>query len=144
MDRRKFIQGAGTTLAIGALAGCTSESETGREEAAVQDNGETEKTSAKKKEATPKQDVKILEHEPFREQYSAGVRGIAQNMTDEELSYVGIKVYFLDSEGIQIEEGLDNTTDLAAGRKWRFEALMIQAEPSEVAKYEIEAEVTDY
>ncbi|WP_241432449.1 FxLYD domain-containing protein [Natrinema gari] len=41
------------------------------------------------------------------------------------------------------EESLDNTSDLAAGRVWEFEALFLGDDPSRVAEYEGEGDVTN-
>ncbi|WP_228371046.1 MULTISPECIES: FxLYD domain-containing protein [unclassified Natrinema] len=38
---------------------------------------------------------------------------------------------------------MDNTSDLAAGRVWEFEALFLGDDPSRVAEYEGEGDVTN-
>jgi hypothetical protein len=53
-------------------------------------------------------------------------------------------VFFLDSEGVQIGESLDNTTDLAADRIWEFDAMFFEDDPTRVDTYEINTEVSDY
>lgn len=140
MNRRQFIMTSGTGIA--ALAGCTSSEDTDRE----QSNADNRETESKQDSTQTEQQaaVEILSHEFYQENYSAGVRGIVENKTDDTLKYVSVEVYFLDSDGVQIGDSLANTTDLAAGRKWKFEAPLIQADASEVDSYEITAEVTDY
>lgn len=44
---------------------------------------------------------------------------------------------FLDSDGAQLESGMDNTTELTGGREWKFDAAFLGDEASAVEDYEI-------
>jgi len=89
--------------------------------------------------------IEILEHEWYHDgQFDAGVRGEAENVSGEELSYVEISAFLLDGDGVQVGETLDNTTDLAAGRVWAFDAVLLDGDPEVVENYEIKWEVSNY
>jgi len=147
---------AGTASTI-LLAGCSSD-ETEREDgdagnggdsggggdSTTADSGGSGGGDANQTTQSSGNSVEILNHEWYEEDFSAGVRGTIENTTDEELSYVEISVYFLDSDGTQIGEGLDNFSDLAGGRTAEFDAMYVDDDPSRVEEYEIEAEVTDF
>jgi len=83
-------------------------------------------------------DVEILNHEFYEDEFTVGVRGTAVNNTDSELGYVEAEAVFLDSEGTQIGEGLDNVTDLAAGREWEFDCMFTGQDESRIDSYEID------
>jgi len=68
-----------------------------------------------------------------------GVEGVAQNTADDVIDYAEIRVVFLDVEGVQVGEGLDNVTELAAGRKFEFDCMFTGDDWSAVSDYEIEA-----
>lgn len=136
MNRRTFIH-ASAAATIGAAAGCIESEESDRESGGSDGNG----GQGGSDESQP---VELLEHEWYMEgQYSSGVRGRVENISGEELSYVTLTVFFLDSEDVQIGEGLDSTTDLAAGRVWEFDALYLDDDPQRVDSYEIKTEVTN-
>ena len=75
--------------------------------------------------------LEVLEHELFEEEFTAGVRGEIENVSDETLSYVGVQAYFQDEGGTRIGDSLDNTTDLPAGEVWAFEAPYVGSEDAE-------------
>lgn len=56
----------------------------------------------------------VLSHEWYEEEFSAGVTGKLRNTSGNALDYVQAKAVFLDADGVQLETGMDNTTDLAA------------------------------
>lgn len=170
MRRRTYLTLAGTTLTA-ALAGCTEESDeresggtdgsdntetdTEPEDDNTDDDSETETDSEGGEDETADDGsgdgddsddpVEILEHEWYNNgQFDVGVTGQVENISGEELTYVGVEVYFLDEEGVQFEEGLDNTTDLADGRIWEFDAGYLGDDPQRVDEYEIEWDVTNY
>lgn len=150
MNRREFTKAAlgASTLGITALAGCTSDEpddadtgDTGDSDTATQDTGSagtsnSQETQEQTEEASG--GLKIKNHEWYEEDYSAGVRGTAVNNTGDELGYVGVEVIFLDADGAQLENGLDNTTDLPDGREWKFDAMFLGSDSSVVEDYEIE------
>jgi hypothetical protein len=141
MNRRQYLSAAagGATL---LLAGCVGQEESDREEGSTGGNGDDASSDNGSDGDDP---IELLEHEWYMEgQYDAGVRGQAENVSGEELSYVEISVFFLDDEGVQVAESLDNTTDLASGRVWQFDATLFDGEPTVVEDYEIKWEVTNY
>lgn len=132
MQRRQFITVMGAGAAV--LAGCSEQTErqSGDGGSGAGGNGGDDGQQQK---------VMIEKHEFYSEQYSAGVRGIIENLTDETLSYVQINVYFFDSSDTRIGEGLDNVNDLSAGRRWEFDAMYLGQDPERIDSYEIQAEV---
>lgn len=153
MNRRRYLALTGT-LATTALAGCTGETEEDTDSGSNDGGGGSDgddsdsggddsggssdqTTAAEQEEDQPP--VALVEHDTYEEEYSAGVKGVAENTTDEELGYAEVKVVFLDSDGVQLEEGLDNATDVAAGRQFRFDCIYLGDDFSEVADYEITA-----
>ena len=159
MRRRTLLATLGTASTI-AIAGCSSE-ESERQEGSTNeessddgssDDGSSESDNTESGSANdnsgsdePEQLVNLVEHEFYNEgQFDVGVEGVVENVSDQELSYVEVSVYFLDSEGTQIEEGLDNTSDLAAGRRWEFDATYLGDEADRIDSYEIETEVSDF
>lgn len=152
MDRRTYLALCGTAL-TSALAGCgTSSSDPGDRQQGTTDDASSDDASGSTDDETgstddggdaggePEQRLELLDHEWYHEsEFEAGVRGTAKNVSDESIDYAEVQVYFLDSEGRQIGDWLDNTNDLAAGREWAFDVSVFgDAEPSEVDSYEIE------
>lgn len=165
MQRRSYIgllAGAG----VASIAGCAGDPETDDAEGNVNNDGgdgnsgnsaggntdgessdpteepteapTEEPTEAPTEAPTEESDgLEILEHEWYEDEFSGGVKGIVQNNTGEVLDYVAVEASFFDEEGVKLEDGLDNTTDLDAGTKWRFDAMYLGSDPSEVADYEI-------
>lgn len=149
MRRRNFMAVIGSTSTI-AIAGCSSQ-ESERQEGSTDDGGSSDDGSSETESGSAddgseqEQLVELLDHELYNEgQFDIGVSGRLENVSGEELSYVEVSVYFLDSEGTQIEEGLDNTSDLAAGRVWEFDATYLGDEADRIDTYEIETEVTSF
>jgi hypothetical protein len=60
--------------------------------------------------------------------YSVEVVGIAINGSNKDYGYVGLEFSLYDSSDIKIGTALANTTGLAAGEKWRFEAIGLDAQ----------------
>jgi len=130
MQRRKYLATIGATVGGLALAGC-SDSTSG-------DSASSNGDNSGNGDGDNQPDVEILSHDLYQEQFTSGVRGTAVNNTDSELSYVEANVTFLDSEGTQIGEGLDNVSDLAAGREWEFDCMYTGQDSSRIADYEVE------
>lgn len=87
----------------------------------------------------------LLDHDWYEDgQFSAGVKGTAENTTGKAISYAEVSVVFLDSDGVQLESGIDNTTELAGGRKWKFDAMYLGDDPADVADYEISTSTSSY
>ena len=129
LNRRRYLATLGTTASALALAGC-SESDSGDSGSGDSNGGDSG--------GNDQPDVEILSHEFYEEEFSSGVRGTAVNNTDSELSYVEATATFLDSEGTQIGEGLDNVSDLAGGREWEFDCMFTGQDASRIEEYEVE------
>jgi hypothetical protein len=145
MQRRTLLATTGTVLTA-AIAGCGSSDTSNREEGST-DDGSTEDDGSGEGSADgseSEQQIELLNHEFYEDDFSSGVRGTLENVSGEVLSYVEVQVYFLDSEGTQIGEGLDNTSDLAEGRRWEFEAAYLDTDPERIDTYEIETDVTSF
>lgn len=71
----------------------------------------------------PEVKLEVTSSEVYRESYSSGVRGVAENVSDDELSYAEVIVEFFDDEGRRLDRSTDSTSDLAPGREWTFDAL---------------------
>jgi dipeptidyl aminopeptidase/acylaminoacyl peptidase len=145
MNRREYLVGAGGVASSMLLAGCSSEEESNRQDGDANNGGGSGGGNGDANQDTTQsgKSVEILNHEWYEEDFSSGVRGTIENLTDNELSYVEVKAYFLDSEGTQIGEGLDNFSDLAGGRKAEFECVFLGDDASRVDSYEIETSVTN-
>jgi hypothetical protein len=137
MDRRELLASAGAVLTV-SIAGCGSSDSGDREEGSA-DDGSGEASSEESE-----QRIELLNHEFYSEEFSSGVRGEIENVSGEELSYVEVQVFFLDSDETQIGEGLDNTNDLAADRRWEFDAQYLDTDADRIDTYEIETDVTSF
>ena len=147
MRRRNYLKACGV-LGTGIFAaGCTEEEESSEAEGSIDDgnggdsgNGEESGENGGSDGSEGGGDgLEITEHEFYEEDFQAGVRGIVQNNTGETLDYVEVKAWFYDDEGVQIDDSLDNTENLQEGGEWRFEVMLLSAEPGDVADYEVEA-----
>ncbi|MFC4407979.1 FxLYD domain-containing protein [Haloarchaeobius iranensis] len=155
LNRRRYLATLGTTASALALAGCTEDGgdsgggdandNSGDSSNGNSDNSGGDSNSGNSNDgnsgdggSNEQPDVEILNHEFYEEEFSSGVRGTAVNNTDSEISYVEATATFLDSEGTQIGEGLDNVSDLAAGREWQFECMFTGQEESRIEEYEVE------
>lgn len=76
------------------------------------------------------------------DEYSSTISGSFTNTSGGELSYVGLTYNVYDADGNQIDNAYANTTNLADGATWKFEA-WCAATVDEVGSYEL-AEVTAY
>lgn len=113
MNRRNFMKAAAVTGIIPALAGCSASAEG---------------------------DLEILSHRMAKGQYgNLYVVGQARNNGDSSMSYASVEVVFLDGGGNQLESGMDNINNLAAGRTWNFEAIYPGMNSQRVYNYEIKA-----
>jgi len=156
LNRRRYLATLGTTASALALAGC-SESDSGdsgggdaNNNSGDSSNGNSDNSGGDSNSGNnndgnrgdgggnDQPDVEILNHEFYEEEFSSGVRGTAVNNTDSELSYVEATATFLDADGTQIGEGLDNVSDLAGGREWEFECMFTGQDESRIEEYEVE------
>jgi hypothetical protein len=146
MDRRELLASAGAVLTV-SIAGCGSSDSGDREEGSADDgSGEasSDDGSGEASSEESEQRIELLNHEFYSEEFSSGVRGEIENVSGEELSYVEVQVFFLDSDETQIGEGLDNTNDLAADRRWEFDAQYLDTDADRIDTYEIETDVTSF
>jgi hypothetical protein len=115
----------------------TTEPETETETDASTSTTSTDTTSASSSSSDDAQiesvpeTLDVLEHELFEDDYTAGVRGEIENVSDETLSYVEVEVYFQDESGTRIGDALANTQDLPPGGTWAFEALYVGSKDAE-------------
>ncbi len=145
MNRRQYLTTTGAAVSALALTGClsddSSDSGEGNTDDSNDDNSNGGDDSASNGGDSSNHDqpnVEVLNHEFYSEQFSSGIRGTAVNNTDSELNYVEATAVFLDGDGTQIADGLDNVTDLAAGREWEFDCVYLGTDPDRIARYEIE------
>lgn len=126
MSRRHCLKAIGGVTGALALAGCSSntEYENGGE------NGDNSGGSSDKK-------LEILNDEWYTESYSAGVKGTAENVSGDTLSYISVKVKFYDESNALIESSLDNINDLEADGKWKFDVLFPGSDTEDVSSYKI-------
>lgn len=127
VSRRYLLKAMGIASGVPILSGCSGETEYEESEA----NGDSG--------GAPAQDEKldIISDEWYREDYSAGVRGTAKNVSGENLSYISIKVKFYDGNEALIESSLDNINDLGPGEKWRFDVVYPNTDAEKVSAYKI-------
>ncbi|QLD89193.1 hypothetical protein HWV07_09170 [Natronomonas salina] len=116
MNRRKFIKQATAATSMGTVMGLSGCTGSAAEEA-----------------------LEIRSHRMARGQYgNLYVVGQAVNTGDKPMSYASVEVVFLDSSGSQLESGMDNINNLAAGRSWNFEAIYPGMDGNRVYNYEIQ------
>ena len=161
MNRRTYLRVTGTALAATGLAGCSGDGDSGAGDAdgggsgdadgggsgdadsggsGDADSGGSGDGSGSGSDGSGSQSkVEITAHEFYSEEFSQGVKGTLRNNTDTELGYVEVEAVFLDAEGTQIGDGIDNVTDLAAGRAWEFDCMFLGDNPERIDRYEIEA-----
>lgn len=141
MNRRRFLKTAGgaTVAGVGAgLAGCTAESEPtgGNAGSGGSDGSSGEEATAQPTESKydyVESGVGLTNIHWLEGEYdNLSLAGTATNLTDSTLSYVQISVSFLDSSDAQIGTGLANTNNLAAGQRWKWEAMFMDMDTSAV------------
>lgn len=157
MNRRAYL-GLVAGTAIGGLAGCTEEDNSEREQSDVDDSGGSsdggdgdsggsggEDAGGDVDSGSGNRAIELLSHEWYDEdQFNRGVRGRIENVSDSTLDYVEVQVYFIDNEGVQFSESIDNVTDLSEGRVWEFDAMFLGDDPSRIDSYEIQTDYSDY
>ena len=104
-----------------------SSDESGEDAAANAEQGE---------DVLENQGLVIEEHEYSEDEFSGSVEGIVENTTDEQKDYVEVRVRAYDADGNQLDNYLDNTTDLQAGGTWAFEVMILDYEDME--EYDIQ------
>lgn len=155
MKRRQFVKGASGIIAIASLAGCTGSDDgtvvtggNGDNSGSNENNKDTKEKKAKqsKKQTTQKskKKVKVLSHELFEKEYSAGVKGQIKNVSGTELGYVEVKVRFFDAENTRLGESLDNFTELGAGTTANFKAVYLGQDSGKIDHYELETSASSY
>lgn len=153
LNRRRYLGSLGTTATVLALAAYTSDESDSSEGNANGNSGDSDTSnsddsdgddnggdtnSENNDDSSNQSDVEIVDHEFYDEEFQSGVRATAVNNTDNDLSYVEATATFLDADGTQIGEGLDNVNDLAAGREWEFDCMYTSQNASRIEEYEIE------
>ncbi|MEK6840827.1 MAG: FxLYD domain-containing protein [Nanoarchaeota archaeon] len=69
--------------------------------------------------------------------WGLGVKGIAENTAEKQLSYAEIVVMFYDSKGDLLEKSTDSTDSLSIGEKWNFEVKYSGPDRERVNGYEV-------
>ncbi|WP_330630259.1 FxLYD domain-containing protein [Halocatena halophila] len=85
----------------------------------------------------PANQLELLEHNFFTNDYSAGVRGTIVNNADTMIDYAEIKIHYRDADDELIGDGMANTTDLGAGEEWLFKTLFNGDDPAAVDSYDV-------
>jgi hypothetical protein len=137
MNRRQYLTTTGAAVSALALTGCLSDDSSDSGEGNTDDSNDDNSNGGDSSNDN-QPNVELLNHEFYSEQFSSGIRGTAVNNTDSELNYVEATAVFLDDDETQIADGLDNVTDLAAGREWEFDCVYLGTDPDRIARYEIE------
>lgn len=137
MHRRKLLKMGAAGLAV-SVAGCSGDDGSGGDSGGGDANNGGGSGDGGSGGAQGPNDVELLEHEFAEQDFGVAVKGRAENVSGGELSYVEAEAVFLDADGVQIGEGLDNVTDLADGRVWEFDCMYLgDADASEIDEYEI-------
>ncbi len=118
-------------------SGVTSSEQNSSEEASSESSDESNSV-----EESVEEDYTISDVTATGNDYSMTITGTFTNNTDKTMSYVSLSYNLFDSDGAQIGTAYDNTSNLAAGGTWKFEALGIEA-LSNVSYYEL-VDVTCY
>jgi hypothetical protein len=137
--RRTVMAQAGSALlATTALAGCGS-SDSGGQPAGEDGNMHDSTPTPTPAASHGSEHVDIIDHSGgVTDAGFAAVRGTAKNVTDRRLSYVQIEARYLDSSGTRIGSGLDNVSNLGAGRECAFEATCLDCDTDRVDSYQLE------
>jgi len=132
--------GGQTTAASTATSGGQTSTESTSTSTSTKTSADTTTSSSSSSgdsqiESVP-ETLDVLEHELFEDDYTAGVRGKIENVSDETLSYVEVEVYFQNDDGTRIGDSLANTQDLPAGETWAFEAVYVGSKDADaIADY---------
>ena len=59
------------------------------------------------------------------------ITGVLENKTDQDQGYIQVQFNLYDSDGVQLGSTMDNTNNLAAGGKWRFEAIVTEEDATD-------------
>lgn len=78
-----------------------------------------------------------------KDSYSVKIAGTFTNNTDEDMNSVSIEYVLYDKDGTQVDTAFATTSNLKAGGTWKFEAIGMSSDPSDVKKFE-RADVTAY
>lgn len=88
------------------------------------------------------QQYSITDEQLSEENYLTKITGTYTNTSGKELSYVQLSYNLYDSDGAQIGTSYANTTNLADGAAWKFEAICSK-DADEIASYQL-TDVTAY
>jgi hypothetical protein len=133
----------GTALTL-TIAGCTGD-DTGDEENAqtpTETATATATTTATETPANVSDYLDLLEVQGYNEgEYERGFRGRVENISDRAAQYAAVEIVYLTGDGVRIGEGLDNVTNLSAGRVWSFDIPYTGDRWYEIDNYEVFLEV---
>ena len=137
--RRTVLTAAGTAL-LTTLAGCAD---------SVADAETTADAEPPTGTSTPEPTVELVDDELIRRNAGAddelaGVAGTLENVSDETLPEVVVTAAFRTESGAFVEEGRTDLSEMAPGRRWRFEIYFHGSGESAraVADYDLAVDVT--
>ncbi|MEY7850446.1 FxLYD domain-containing protein [Natrarchaeobius sp. A-rgal3] len=87
---------------------------------------------------TPLESLSLVDHEFVLEDDYRGatVQGRAENVGDDRIQVVEVRVRVYDDAGDQLGRYLDTTGDLDAGDQWAFEVILLES-PADVGRYDV-------
>ena len=82
---------------------------------------------------------KVVRSNKGKETESVSVVGIAENISDHNLSYVQIRARFLTSDEMILDWMLDETTNLDSGTEWKFDIIYpeLGEDAAKVSEHEV-------
>lgn len=84
----------------------------------------------------------ITDEQMTGDDYTTTISGTFTNLTDSQLGYVSVSYNLFDADGNQLGTAYANTSNLAAGGTWKFEAVGMYGQ-AKVASYKL-ADVTGF
>ncbi|MCL9815556.1 FxLYD domain-containing protein [Natronocalculus amylovorans] len=64
---------------------------------------------------------RLVRENPGTEEEAVRVEGIAENVSDRQLTYVEIQARFFDEDDELLDSTVEHINDVTAGRRWEFE-----------------------
>lgn len=122
-----------------AAGGSGSGSSSSSSETSTTDAGSAAVTAEEQAQSA---DYEITDETLDTSGYYPTITGVFTNTSGDVFSYVGLSYNLYDADGSQIDNAYANTTNLADGASWKFEATSL-ADSEDVASYEL-VDVTAY
>lgn len=135
MQRRRFLAGVASGGVVTLLSGC-SEGNYARRIAVTESLG-SENSQTNTPKAWKERGLVLLRHEFYQRNSSAGVRGVVANHANVDFDFVAAYVRFFDRSGTRIGQAYDAKSNLSVDEKWKFNAPLLDTDPSRVARYKL-------